>query len=354
MDPRQQALRAALQRALTQQRNDTADSQRSVRTLRVALNAADAAQWNGDVVALMDPAPSESYDALWRGGIPVLRLLPVAAASGVAFGYPQVREHATALLNAVASAHPAATRLALPLPGVAQGLDEGACLENLLLGLADGLAADTHGSALRELVLLEPNARRRATLAAKLAEMLGADAPPPGWVARPQSWPLVVFAAAPGTPRPAAPFEQRLTYQDTLTAFVAMPFKPEMRDIFHYGIQGPAQRSGFKAERLDFEHFTGSVVDQIKERIQRAHLVIADMTGANANVFLEIGFAWGKGRPTLLLWHTPHGTTPAQPPFDVAADSRLDYVDIGELDKALTAKLQALHPTLRQRALGPE
>ena len=48
-------------------------------------------------------------------------------------------------------------------------------------------------------------------------------------------------------------------------------------------------------------HSLGHILDRIKLRIETATLVIADLTGANANVYLEVGYAWGKNRPTLLL-----------------------------------------------------
>jgi hypothetical protein len=369
VDELQKALRAALQRAFDRRTGDEVDAQRSARLLRIAVDAADAPAWQGDAVALMQPAPPASSDARWAAAFgldaadpapaPVLprasaRPLPVKASPPTAFGYPQVREYAAALLAALAAAIPTAGRVALALPGAAHGLDEGACIEHLLLGLVDTLAAQPARPALRELVLLESNDARRALMADKLAQLLGRDAAPAGWVAQPQSWPMMYFPAADAAQRMPAPFEQQLTYKDTLTAFVAMPFATEMLDVFQYGIQGPALRSKFKAERLDFEHFTGSIVDQIKDRIQRAHLVIADMTGANPNVFLEIGYAWGKGRPTLLLWRKAPAGAPPRPPFDVAGDSRIEYGSIGELDKALTEKLQALYLELRKHAMGPD
>ena len=364
MDELQKILRAALQRAFDRHAGDEVAAQRSARMLRIGLDAAEAPAWAGDVVALMRPAPAASCDARWAAALGLdaaagtarpgagPRPVPVEAAETTAFGYPQVRDYAAALLAALVGAIPEPGRAGLALPGAAHGLDEGACIEHLLLGLVDGLAAQPATPALREVVLLEPNDARRAVIADKLAQLLDDVAAPANQVARPQSWPLVYFPAADDAPRVPAPFEQHLTYKDTLTAFVAMPFAAEMLDVFQYGIQGPALRSKFKAERLDFEHFTGSVVEQIKDRIQRAHLVIADMSGANPNVFLEIGYAWGKGRPTVLLWRKPTSAAPPRPPFDVDSASRIEYTSIVELDKALTEKLQALYPELRKRAAG--
>jgi len=369
MDDLQQAMLAALHRAFNQHIGDEIDAQRAPRTLRIALAETEGPAWSGDALALMRPAPSGSSDAQWAAA---LRLdatssasspartgkgpqpLPVRAPAGLAFGYPQVREYAAELLTTLAKTLPETDRVVLTLPGISHGLDEGACLEHLLLGLVDALAVQPAPPAVRELVLLESNDARRQLIENKLDQLLTREAGSTGGMKKSRSWPLVYYAAADDAHRCPSPFEQHLTYMETLTAFVAMPFKPEMRDVFQYGIQGPALKAKFKAERLDFEHFTGSVIEQIKDRIQRAHLVIADMTEANANVFLEIGYAWGKGRPTVLLCRKATDDTETRPPFDVATESRIEYTDIGHLDKELTEKLQALYPKLRQRMVGPD
>ncbi len=42
-------------------------------------------------------------------------------------------------------------------------------------------------------------------------------------------------------------------------------------------------------------------MQRVRERIEQAAVVIAELTGANANVYLEVGYAWGCKRPTILL-----------------------------------------------------
>lgn len=343
MNPLQQSLRASLQHSIAQYASKESLARGSPATLRISVQATEAAQWQDGVVALMRPAPKGSHDARWAAAR-LSHAVFVDPPPNVEFGYPQVRVYSAAVLAALAAGHPAATRAALALPGPYHGLDESACVEYLLLGLLDALAAPH--PALEEIVLLEPLDIRRVLIADKLRELFpdATDA---------SAWTFEYYPANEASQHARAPFEQRLTIQDTLAAFIAMPFASRMSDVFHYGIQKPALRCKFRPERLDFEHFTGSIVEQIKERIQQAHLVIADVTGGNPNVFLEIGYAWGKGRPTLLL----HGKgrmaatrAKSRPPFDVAADSRIDYESIESLDKQLTEKLKALHVDLRRRA----
>jgi len=52
---------------------------------------------------------------------------------------------------------------------------------------------------------------------------------------------------------------------------------------------------------MDQEAFTGDILDRIKKKIETATVVIAELSGANPNVYLEVGYAWGKDVPTILL-----------------------------------------------------
>jgi len=66
------------------------------------------------------------------------------------------------------------------------------------------------------------------------------------------------------------------------------------------GSKAPSTQLAMLAERADLASFTGDVMDWVRERITTAQLVVADLTGANPNVYLEVGYAWGKGIPTVL------------------------------------------------------
>jgi hypothetical protein len=55
----------------------------------------------------------------------------------------------------------------------------------------------------------------------------------------------------------------------------------EYADRFHYGIMRAANAAGFLCERADLASFTGDVMAWVKDRIESAALVIADLTAAN-------------------------------------------------------------------------
>jgi len=119
-----------------------------------------------------------------------------------------------------------------------------------------------------------------------------------------------------------------------------MPFSSDMEDVFYYGIQNAVRELGYICERVDQEAFTGDILDQVRSRIENAEIVIADLTGANPNVYLEIGYAWGKSRPTVLVINKAD-----KPGFDVQGQRCLRYQNIKDLETRLTNELKSLPPS---------
>ncbi len=117
-----------------------------------------------------------------------------------------------------------------------------------------------------------------------------------------------------------------------------MPFTEEMDDVFHYGIQGAVNAAGYLCERADLSSFTGDIMNWVKKRISTASLVIADLSTANPNVYLEVGYAWGCGKSTVLLVRDPVDLK-----FDVTGQRCLVYKKIKDLEAALRKELKSLH-----------
>jgi hypothetical protein len=65
-------------------------------------------------------------------------------------------------------------------------------------------------------------------------------------------------------------------------------------DRFHYGIQRSAEAAGFLGERADLTSFVGDVLDFVRERISTASFLVADLTTANPNVYLDVGLRLGS------------------------------------------------------------
>jgi hypothetical protein len=80
-----------------------------------------------------------------------------------------------------------------------------------------------------------------------------------------------------------------------------MPFDAAFDDIYKFGIKEPASELGVLAERVDEQIFSEGILDRIYRQIDVADIVIADMTGQNANVFYEVGYAHAKEKLCILL-----------------------------------------------------
>lgn len=83
------------------------------------------------------------------------------------------------------------------------------------------------------------------------------------------------------------------------TCFVMMPFGQWM-DSYYREVYIPSiKEAGLEPIRADELFSTGSVIEQIWEQISRAKVLLADLTGKNANVFYELGLAHAAQKPVV-------------------------------------------------------
>lgn len=119
-------------------------------------------------------------------------------------------------------------------------------------------------------------------------------------------------------------------------AFVLMPFDKEYDDVYRLGIQAAAKEVGIKAERLDDQIFNSNMLEKIYKEIERADLIIADMSGRNANVFYEVGYADARKKLVLLLTNNAKDI-----PFDFLHRPHIIYnKSITNLKKELIERLK--------------
>lgn len=102
--------------------------------------------------------------------------------------------------------------------------------------------------------------------------------------------------------------------------FVLMPFSSEFDDIYRYGIKKACEDQGCYCERVDEQMFDGSILDRIYNQIVKADVIVADMTGRNANVFYETGYAHALNKRVILLTQNENDI-----PFDLKHYSHLVY-----------------------------
>jgi len=276
----------------------------------------------------VDLPPTDEYR--WvdgRGALPAARVLFLGVGALWEFDYVQIREFGRRAIALLAHDARAPQHVALTLHGVGYGLDEVEAFKSELAGVVDALSAPVLPPGLARISFVERDARRAQRLAAELAIVL-----PTGRL-------QVAGSRAANDDAPARDALQ--SAGSDLNAkphvFVAMPFAPEMDDVFHYGIQGAINAAGMLAERADLSAFTGDVMEWVKARIASAELVVADLSSANANVYLEVGYAWGRGVATVLL--TRKGD---ELKFDVRGQRCILYASIKELETRLAQELKQL------------
>lgn len=284
-----------------------------------------------------------------KGAIAARQVLFVGTPILLFFRYQEIREFSENVLALLTRNAPTTRHLAMTIHGVGYGLDEVESLLAEVAGCLDALKAGTVPPRLERISIVERNEDRirrlRAGLDAAVAEIDYVHKTDDGYLLD-VSPPEEQFEADSETlrsvPPPFARGESSIETAGRISeekphAFVAMPFKKEMDDIFYYGIQNPVRKRGLICERVDQDPFVGDVMSEVKKRIESAEVIIADLTGANPNVYLEVGYAWGTGRPTILLIDKEQELK-----FDVRGQRCLMYESIRELEEALTDELDGL------------
>jgi pyruvate/2-oxoglutarate dehydrogenase complex dihydrolipoamide acyltransferase (E2) component len=104
-------------------------------------------------------------------------------------------------------------------------------------------------------------------------------------------------AAAPDT-RDAPPVAFLLT---PFSARAAGDEKPATYRAVQRALRDAARDAGVELRRADSIFRAGVIVDQVREAIEQADLVIAVCTGKNANVFYELGLAEALGHVPILI-----------------------------------------------------
>jgi len=243
------------------------------------------------------------------------------------FGYREIRDFSRRCLTALAGEAPDIETLALTLHGAGYGLDESEAFESELAGLLDAISTKDYPPALRTISIVERNTGRCERLKSVLSDLL-----PPGKALQEFDTYLKTEPEKKERLRAAGYASDSKPH-----IFVAMPFKEDMDDVYHYGIQGAVKEAGFLCERADLSAFTGDVMQWVRERIRSASVVVADLTDANPNVYLEVGYAWGCGKPTVLL-----AKDAGQLKFNVRGQRCVLYKKIKDLEVSLAKELSGL------------
>jgi hypothetical protein len=244
------------------------------------------------------------------------------------FSYKDVRDFGRRAIAVAADAAPQAVSITLTLHGPNHGLDETECFNAELAGIIEAVRNDDCGDHLRIVTIVEFNEDRARRMQGTLA-LVAPDGHIPRGVGIDQT----------GIEIGAAGSLDTVGYDSAAKGhvFAAMPFSPDFEDVFTFGISPAAHASDLLAERMDQVSFAGDIVVHMRGRIAGARIVVADVTGANPNVYLEVGFAWGSGIPTILVCRDVSDLA-----FDVRGHRCLPYANIVDLQRKLSAEIAVL------------
>jgi len=115
--------------------------------------------------------------------------------------------------------------------------------------------------------------------------------------------------------------------------FVLTPFSNVERMVFDE-IKSICSEVGFTVERGDENRAEGDILNQIISGIVSSHIVLANISSRNPNVFFELGIAMTLGKPTLLL-----SDTLSEVPFDLQSRRIIMFKDLRDLNHKLTIAL---------------
>lgn len=128
------------------------------------------------------------------------------------------------------------------------------------------------------------------------------------------------------------------------TGFILMPFDFAF-DAVHEAIAAAIERSGLQPVRADDVFLTRAALEKILRGIGEAEVVVADVTGRNANVFYEVGIAHAVKDNVILIAQDLERDVP----FDLR---HIDHVIYTQDESGLIELASRLEEVIR--SLDPE
>jgi hypothetical protein len=139
-------------------------------------------------------------------------------------------------------------------------------------------------------------------------------------------------------------------------AFIVMPFGEEWSATSRQFIDNSVSAFGsdLVAYRADDSDVPGRITDQIINSLEESDLVISDITGNNANVGWELGFAYAQSKPCVIIKRRDASSAP----FDIYDQRRVDYSpdptddEKDRLTRMIRASIEQIKSSAPQENLG--
>lgn len=128
------------------------------------------------------------------------------------------------------------------------------------------------------------------------------------------------------------------------TCFVIQPFDSGKYDKRFDDVYKPAiEAAGLDAYRVDRDHSVDVPIDAIEDGIKSAAACLADISADNPNVWYELGFAFARGRPVVMVCSNERPKFP----FDIQHRSIIPYLsesprDFDKLRGSITERIKTL------------
>ena len=122
-----------------------------------------------------------------------------------------------------------------------------------------------------------------------------------------------------------------------------MWFDKSMHAPYSEGIMPAIRSAGYEPIRIDTEHYTGLIVNQMLSEIRRSRFIVVDYThekdNARGSVYFEAGFAQGLG---LQVISTSRHDCVDYVHFDAKQFNHIVWKDAADLREQLQAQITAL------------
>jgi hypothetical protein len=257
-------------------------------------------------------------------------------------GYEEIKSFGRRAVE-ITSAIPGARHLALTAHGRGFGLDEREAFLSQVAGFLEALKGQPPDMELERITVVEHHRQVADLLGQTLEDHLAEI--PYAWLRERSSdgWRFGIgattqHATGPSEVEPSQHEQIKLLERRPgIQPHVFIAYPSELEDHARFGIERPAHEAGFLARLIAEQAYTGEVLARIREQIESAALVVAVLTKANPNVYLEVGYAWGRGKPTLLVAEEGEDLR-----FDVAGHHAIKYASITDLETKFRAQLPEL------------
>jgi hypothetical protein len=306
--------------------------------------------------AELRPAPGDFVAIETKGAIAPKRVLFLGTPPLRSFKYSEMQVFARRAIEKIVDLRLPVRILTTTVHGTGYGLDGGEALQRLVRGFRDGLSV-YRSTGIQRITFLTIREREERMLRAALQSATIGDVDPSAGATEVGRTGRTHVRAMkpPGKPSDAQSASARFSVSPEIPVvrkrrvFVALPFSEEFQNVYEFGIYPAVRNCGMICERVDETHFTGDILARIRDGIEAAAFVVADLTEGRPNVYLEVGYAWGRGVPVIFVAKRGEKLH-----FDVATHRCIFYGKFTQFARELEELIRGIEATPTGRSDGSE